>query len=145
MSFRPADAGLILDKIWRALKPGGMLLLEPQDFGAVQRAYQMPPIWRTARQGLFSDKPYLYLQENFWDDRTRTVTSRYWVVDAETARRRPLRADHSGLYRRRAGSAAVQPWVQPGDCSTRRWRPKKTSRSQDFFGVPRFGHEDARR
>jgi ubiquinone/menaquinone biosynthesis C-methylase UbiE len=83
--FKPADAGLILEKITRALKPGGMLLLEPQDFGAVQRAYQLAPIWRTSRQGLFSEKPHLYLQENFWDDRTRTVTSRYWVVDAETA------------------------------------------------------------
>jgi SAM-dependent methyltransferase len=83
--FRPADADRILDKIQRALKPGCRLLLEPQDYSSVQRAYQMTPIWRTNRQGLFSEKPHLYLQENFWDDRTRTVTTRYWIVDSETA------------------------------------------------------------
>jgi SAM-dependent methyltransferase len=83
--FKPAEAGHILQKINRALKPGGTLLLEPQNFNAIQRANQQPPVWRTYRQGLFSDKPHVYLQENFWDGRTNTVTTRYWVVDVETA------------------------------------------------------------
>ena len=84
-SFKPADAALILEKTHRALRPGGLLLLEPQNFAAIHRADQTPPVWRTYRNGLFSDRPHLYLHENFWDDRTNTVTTRYWIVDTETA------------------------------------------------------------
>jgi len=83
--FKPVDAALILEKIFQALKPGGRLLLEPQDLPAIQRAKSEPPIWRSYRKGLFSDRPHLFLHENFYDGRTQTVTTRYWVVDAETA------------------------------------------------------------
>ena len=83
--FRPADADLILEKMHAALKPGGRLLLEPQDLPAIQRAKSEPPIWRSYRKGLFSDRPHLFLHENFYDGRSQTVTTRYWIVDAETA------------------------------------------------------------
>jgi len=83
--FRPADAALILEKIHTALKPGGRLLLEPQNLSAIQRAKSEPPIWRSYRKGLFSDRPHLFLHENFYDGRSQTVTTRYWIVDAETA------------------------------------------------------------
>jgi SAM-dependent methyltransferase len=83
--FKPADAALILEKIHTALKPGGMLLLEPQDLPVIKRAKSEPPIWRSYRKGLFSDRPHLFLHENFYDGRTQTVTTRYWIVDAETA------------------------------------------------------------
>ena len=83
--FKPADAALILDKIHRVLKPGGCLLLEPQNLAAIQRAKSEPPIWRSYRKGLFSDRPHLFLHEDFYDGRTKTVTTRYWIVDAETA------------------------------------------------------------
>lgn len=83
--FKPVDAALILDKIHRVLKPGGCLLLEPQNLAAIQRAKSEPPIWRSYRKGLFSDRPHLFLHEDFYDGRTKTVTTRYWIVDAETA------------------------------------------------------------
>ena len=83
--FRPADANLILEKIHQALKPGGLLLLEPQNLPAIQRAKSEPPIWRSYKKGLFSDRPHLFLHENFYDGRSQTVTTRYWIVDAETA------------------------------------------------------------
>ena len=83
--FKPADADLILEKMHAALKPGGRLLLEPQDLPAIQRAKSEPPIWRSYRKGLFSDRPHLFLHENFYDGRSQTVTTRYWIVDAETA------------------------------------------------------------
>lgn len=83
--FRPVDANLILEKIQRALKPGGLLLLEPQDYAAVQRANQQPPVWRSYRKGLFSERPHIFLHENFWDGRSRTATTRYWIIDAVTA------------------------------------------------------------
>jgi SAM-dependent methyltransferase len=83
--FRPADAALILEKMHSALKPGGMLLLEPQNLSAIQRAKSEPPIWRSYHKGLFSDRPHLFLHEYFYDGRSQTVTTRYWVIDAETA------------------------------------------------------------
>lgn len=83
--FKPADAALILDKLHGALKPGGRLLLEPENLTALQRARQDQPVWRAYRQGLFSDRPHLYLTENFWDARTSTTTTRYWVVDAASS------------------------------------------------------------
>jgi len=83
--FRPADADLILEKMHAALKPGGRLLLEPQELPAIRRAKSEPPIWRSYRKGLFSDRPHLFLHENFYDGRSQTVTTRYWIVDAETA------------------------------------------------------------
>ena len=49
--FKPVDAALILEKIFQALKPGGRLLLEPQDLPAIQRAKSEPPIWRSYRKG----------------------------------------------------------------------------------------------
>jgi SAM-dependent methyltransferase len=84
-TFKTIDAGLILEKAHRALKPGGMLLLEPQDFTYIYNIRQNPPVWRTNRQGLFSERPHVFLYENFWDSRSSTITTRHWVVDAATA------------------------------------------------------------
>lgn len=84
-TFKPVDATLILERTYHALRPGGILLLEPQNFTSIHRALLSPSVWRTYRTGLFSNRPYLYLQEDFWDDRTNTVATRYWIVDAETA------------------------------------------------------------
>ncbi len=83
--FKPVDAATILQKMWRALKPGGRLLLEPQDLASLQKARQEQPVWRAFRHGLFSDRPHLYLTENFWDARSSTMTTRYWVVDAASS------------------------------------------------------------
>jgi SAM-dependent methyltransferase len=83
--FKTVDIDAILDRLQAALKPGGLLLLEPQQLEALERARQAPALWRANRTGLFSDQPHLYLYENFWDDRSRTLTTRYWVIDAATA------------------------------------------------------------
>jgi SAM-dependent methyltransferase len=132
--FRPADASLILQKIQRALKPGGLLLLEPQDLESLQRARQNPPVWRAYRQGLFSDRPHLYLTENFWDARTSTVTTRYWVVDAasgEVTRYASTAqgytdADLEGLLIRSGfGDVRFYPALAPQSGQSR----------QEFFGV----------
>jgi SAM-dependent methyltransferase len=132
--FKPADAALILQKIFRALKPGGLLLLEPQDLASLQRARKEPPIWRAYRQGLFSDRPHLYLTENFWDARTSTMTTRYWVVDAasgEVSRYASTAqgytdADLEGLLLRHGfGDVCFYPALAPLPGQAR----------QEFFGV----------
>ena len=82
--FRPTDAGIILDKVWQALAPGGILLLEPHPFSLVKRLGEKPPGWYSSSGGLFSECAYVVLQENFWDEMTNTATSRYFVLDAQS-------------------------------------------------------------
>jgi SAM-dependent methyltransferase len=83
-TFHPSDARNILSKAHAALAPGGVLLLEPMRAEAVERWAKSGTHWRTAPKGLFSDRPHLYLEEQFWDEPSRTHTTRYFVVDAAT-------------------------------------------------------------
>jgi SAM-dependent methyltransferase len=80
--FRPADARRILAKAHRALAEGGLLLLEPHTYAAVQRMGQEGPSWYSSPGGLFSPQPHLCLQESFWDASSETAAIRYFVVDA---------------------------------------------------------------
>ena len=83
--FRPQEAAAILRKAHHALDAGGTLLLEPHTFDAVKLAGEAPRTWHSFESGLFSDRPHLWLEESFWDEATRTATTRYLIVDAETA------------------------------------------------------------
>jgi hypothetical protein len=82
--FRPEMAREILARIHQALKPGGFLLLEPHTYEKVLEMGAEPAFWYTAESGLFSDKPYLYLQESLWDGDSQTTIKRYYVIDAAT-------------------------------------------------------------
>ena len=82
--FRATEAGEILKKACRALVPGGFLLLEPHSFETVVEIGEQPRSWYSAEKGLFSDKPHLCLQENFWDSKSKVAIQRYYVVDAAT-------------------------------------------------------------
>jgi SAM-dependent methyltransferase len=81
--FRPADARHILRKAHAALAPGGVLLLEPHTFEAVEAAGRAPATWYSSPQGLFSERPHLVLMENVWDAERQITTQRYFVIDAE--------------------------------------------------------------
>ncbi len=82
--FTPADAGGILEKAYQALAPGGSLLLEPHTYAAVRKIGEGAPSWYSSPSGLFSDRPHLYLTENFWDAESAVATTRYFIVDAAT-------------------------------------------------------------
>ncbi|MCG6948519.1 MAG: hypothetical protein LJE93_06345, partial [Acidobacteria bacterium] len=75
----------ILRKAHAALAPGGRLLLELQSAAQIQRDGEAAPSWYSAPSGLFSGKPHLVLQENFWDAEAAASTFRWSVIDAETA------------------------------------------------------------
>ncbi len=83
--FRPADAAAILARARRALVPGGLLLLEPHTYEAVERMGHERPSWWAAESGLYSDRPHLVLEEGFWDASAQAATRRFYVVDAATA------------------------------------------------------------
>jgi len=81
---RPADASLILQKSFTALKPGGMILLEASSLDAVDQIGNQPAMWYTAESGLFSDNPHLCLMETFWDEKSTVATERFFIVDVAT-------------------------------------------------------------
>ncbi|MEJ2552218.1 MAG: class I SAM-dependent methyltransferase [Anaerolineales bacterium] len=83
--FRPEVAREILTRIHRALKPDGYLLLEPHTYEVVVDMGAQPAFWYTAENGLFSDQPYLYLEESMWDGDSQTTIKRYYVIDAVTS------------------------------------------------------------
>jgi SAM-dependent methyltransferase len=80
--FSRHDARLILAKARVALAPGGLLLLEPHTFAAIQQRGLEPAFWYSSPGGLFSERPHLCLQEGLWAEAGCTATIRYYVVDA---------------------------------------------------------------
>jgi SAM-dependent methyltransferase len=82
--FRRDDARTILANALTALAPGGRLLLETQAFAQVEAGGQAGATWHSHESGLFSDRPHLWLQENFWDSDSQTSTERFLIVDAAT-------------------------------------------------------------
>jgi len=85
-AFPQDDAAHIVAKAYRALKPGGKLLIEVQHHAAVVRQGQQGPSWHTAEQGLFADEPYLCLVEPRYE-RDRAILDHYVytaVSDAPT-------------------------------------------------------------
>jgi SAM-dependent methyltransferase len=83
--FTPQDARQILHKARQAIQPQGSLLLEVHTFEVVRRMGLQAPSWYSSESGLFSDRPHLYLQENFWDESQSVATMRYFIVDAQTS------------------------------------------------------------
>jgi SAM-dependent methyltransferase len=82
--FRPVEAREILTKTYRALAPGGLLLLEPHTFETVREIGMRPSTWYSSQSGLFSENPYLCLQENLWDEDSHVTIERYYIVGVAT-------------------------------------------------------------
>ena len=82
--FRVEEIKAILRKAHAALQPGGKLVLEPHTFEAIKIIGCEPSVWSSSEGGLFSTKPHLYLQENFWLEDSRTAIMRYFIIDAGT-------------------------------------------------------------
>jgi SAM-dependent methyltransferase len=82
--FKPADIRKILRKIHAALKPGGLLILEPHTYEAVKKIGQTAKTWYASEGGLFSPHPHLVLTERFWDAEQNAATIRHFMVEAAT-------------------------------------------------------------
>ncbi|MBN1486482.1 MAG: methyltransferase domain-containing protein [Anaerolineae bacterium] len=80
--FQCADALKILCKVCDSLKTGGLLLLEPHTFAAVQRLGQSPPLWYSSAGDVFLDKAHLCLLENLWNAERAVAIQRYFIIDA---------------------------------------------------------------
>jgi SAM-dependent methyltransferase len=80
--FKPADIREILDKIYLALKPGGMLILEVHTYEAVKNIGQSGTSWSATESGLFSAHPHLVLTDRYWDEDQNVATIRHFVIEA---------------------------------------------------------------
>jgi SAM-dependent methyltransferase len=83
--FPVSEARTILEKAFRALRPGGALVLEPHTFDAVEKMGKESPSWFSAKSGLFSERPHLYLLENYWHVEEKVTSKRMYIIDAETS------------------------------------------------------------
>ena len=84
-TFNPMDAYEFIGKAWRALDEGGILLLEPYTFDALEGLRKREPVWNAVKDGPFSDKPYICLHESCWNDANDSLTKRWYTIDTETA------------------------------------------------------------
>ena len=82
--FRRPDALRILQCAHDALRPGGLIVVEPQTAEAIMGASQSSSSWTAAEAGLFSDKPHIVLHERFWNEALTCSTERWYVVDASS-------------------------------------------------------------
>lgn len=83
--FAPADAANILAKAHQALRPGGLLLLEPHIYDTLLPGDKAANTWFSSPGGLFSPLPHLLLMEQHWEETIAVLTYRYFVIDAATA------------------------------------------------------------
>lgn len=83
-TFRHDDAHLILSKAYAALCPGGRLLLEPSTYESILALGVAGPTWYAAGSGLWSDRPYICMQDNAWDAEHHISVERYALIDADT-------------------------------------------------------------
>lgn len=81
--FRPEDIQLILRKVYRGLNPGGLLILEPHTFLAIQDLGEQQPSWHSSPSGLFADQPYILLQEFSWIEGSQVSNIRYYIITAD--------------------------------------------------------------
>ncbi len=82
--FPPSTARSMLRRMAASLTDGGLLLLEPHTFAAVQENGEAPRTWDGSTGGLFSDRPYLSLFDSTWDPIRKAAINRYYIIDAET-------------------------------------------------------------
>jgi len=82
-TFRTSEARRILSKANHALRPGGLLLLEPVTSDAVHEDGCRDPTWYSTSSGLFSDEPHVCLTEHVWDARQHVSTTRHYVLAAD--------------------------------------------------------------
>lgn len=80
--FQREQARDILTRAREALAPGGRLLLEVMPYEAIQRRGAVRSRWYTGENGLWSDGPFLVLEEAFWDEESANASVRWFVSDS---------------------------------------------------------------
>ncbi|MBN1315808.1 MAG: methyltransferase domain-containing protein [Anaerolineales bacterium] len=83
--FRRNEAQQLLEKVSRALVPGGKLCVELLDQAKVDK--QDSSWWFTDDKGLWGDEPFLHLGERFWYPEEELSLERFQIIYLESGRR----------------------------------------------------------
>ncbi len=83
--FTRQDATAILGNCSGMLRTGGLFVLEAHAYEAIRAIGSAPASWQRHTRGVFSETPYLCLQENSWDASSASALSRYFIIDAVSA------------------------------------------------------------
>lgn len=84
-TFQPGTALDLLKRGGAALGPQGSLIIEVHTLASIRARGDVPPVWSSRERGLFSDSPYVCLNDARWDERTHTAVERHYVINAATA------------------------------------------------------------
>lgn len=82
--FERQEGLALLQKIARALRPGGRLCLELLDQDRVDK--KESTWWHTGDRGLWADEPFLSLGQHFWYADEMLSCERYFTVHLETGK-----------------------------------------------------------
>ena len=80
--FPRDQAQALLNKITRALKPGGMLCVELLDQEKVDK--NKSSWWFTDDQGLWGDRPFLHLGERHWLPAQKISVEQFFIIDLQS-------------------------------------------------------------
>lgn len=80
--FQRHEAADIVRRASLALNPGGALIVEPQTFEHVRAVGMTEPSWSSHQAGLFSPEPHLLLTEAYWNEKQRSTTQRFHVINS---------------------------------------------------------------
>lgn len=79
--FSKEEMNHMVARMYAALKPGGKLLVEVQNYDHVKSIGQAPNSWFQADSGLFSTKPHLCLTRNYWFENSHASVQQFFVID----------------------------------------------------------------
>ena len=83
-TFSRSDALSILRRCRKSLAAGGKLIIEAHTFAAIREMGESGNTWTALEKGLFSDQPYIRLDDACWHEDSRTSVQRHYVIDALT-------------------------------------------------------------
>ncbi len=87
-NFQKPVAKKLLKQITAHLSSGGKVVLELIHSKKIKDYGEAPPCWHRTKSGIFSDSPYLFLQENNWSERNKLAELHYHILQPN----RPIRS-----------------------------------------------------
>lgn len=83
-AFKPDAMCNVLQRAWKALKPGGHLILEMFEIKFLQQLGSRTRSTETVSYGLFSDKPYQRVTDSFYCNTTNATVECNTITDKQT-------------------------------------------------------------
>jgi len=81
-SYSRNNGNALIQKVFKSLKPNGLFLLEALNPDGIRDIGEREPGWMTVESGMFSDKPYLYLDKYIFSEAENLATAHYFIVNS---------------------------------------------------------------